>query len=205
MHKGLNILTALLLCANIAVGAQDENSNSFILTRNKYTDSENMILHLSSDVKCGANEVYFRISEVKPDYYPMASGTISLLTSMMAAYCYWKHGNSIIPNLLTGTSILSILGTVGLMAANDASTNGKYLLKTERYGSLYSITLKNTEGKWNIIRQICVPNEIPQLHHDNAENLAIETIANHNSDVKDEDLYASEIFQKLVSDFKARG
>lgn len=219
MHKGLNILPALLLCANIAVGAQDSGRRAIPL-RFKPTDASGVLasshvntvfasknskmenLNNDNDI----DDVSFSIKKVAFDPKTITFPLAAIATILGGGYytfqqepSFYQVGAGVVTTFL-GYKLFQ--ATCGVFSYNDRMTHGQHWFKRPDSQGEVKITLKQENGTWKAHYKKPETKECPS--DQDAQQLAEEIIASHSLDVKDEDLYTSEIFQKLISDFKSR-
>ncbi len=221
MNGNLHTIATLLLCANIAVGAQDSAREQIIETRFKPTDASGILI--SSNIekiytdKNGtmkpvktlhdADSVSFSIAktEIEPlaIIYPLLTAAVTIAGGYRT--CKQK-GNfpRIFMGLATALCALKCLHDTGVtLAHNHRITHGQHWFKAP--GTKDRVMLTKENDTWKAIHISSTTLDFSeQLSKLGIQKVAEAIIANHNSDVKDEDLYTSEIFQKLVSDFKSR-
>ncbi len=219
MHKSLNAITALLLCANIAAGAQNSaNETTPTSKKVKPTDASGIILAsrvMSNYQDKEANtqsiqtlnnpwETSFLITKVGIDPVAIALPLITLAAACGGTVLFRDQNDNLAKILALATTLGGVAWlsnkAFNRVAVNMDATCDKHWIKSARASD--GIKLRKIDGTWKVHSR--TTEELQQLPDQEAQQLAEAIIANHNPDVKDEDLYTSEIFQKLVSDFKSR-
>lgn len=205
MKKYSNIITALLLCTNIVVCAQEPVNEQLLTFRVKPTNASEIILagHIQN-----SNHVCFEIQKVEPEACAIGL-TISTLLAVPAVLDSVKklvtrsNECGLREAAIIGWFFLASGGAVYFIKDNNVSTHGQHWFKSTESQDL--IELEKHNETWHIGSKSSKPNGLQKLSDQEAQQLAEAIIANHNPDVKEQDLYTSPIFEQLVSNFKAQG
>ncbi len=205
MKKYSNIITALLLCTNIVVCAQEPVNKQLLTFRCKPTDASGIILagHIQD-----SNHVRFEIQKVEPEACAIGL-TISTLLAVLSALDSVKklvtknNNGGLRETMIIGWFFIASGGAAYFIKCNKESTHGQHWFKSTESQDL--IALEKRHETWHVLSRCSKPDGLKKISDQEAQQLAEAIIAQHNSEINEQDLYTSPIFEQLVNNFKAQG
>lgn len=218
MNKQISTAAALLLCAHIAMCEQEspnikpeltEYTRTGLINASNVAISSTLYKSINTQpdtkIQDDIDAIATTFTKFGLDWKPFAATAVSLLGALGCSY-YGAYKKEYAKGAVSG--IISVLGlwcTDKYLSHNHAQSNGQKIVY--RITDCAILLIKKENGKLlaRAHTNLLSNSSMRELNKSQEElaRLAQEIIANHDEKIKDKDLYASDLFAKLVDNFKA--